>query len=152
MPNTISWNKRNRILHTCRKNIYVNMKNFILFDTHFSIAILKDNKRTYWWTICYEESTFGSRTVLFPEITLVGNILVTSEGYKISINFRMSELSVAYSQTQHSKWQLWFNDDYLSGTLLTSLPIGQRCSENPAEADVSLWKSPPLALNSRPLF
>lgn len=123
-----------------------------LFDTCFSVIILK-GKRTYSWTTCNEKSTFGRWTLSFPEVTLAGNILVTSEGHKISINFRMSGLSAAYSKIQHSQWQLWLKDDHLSGPSLTyTIFTGQRHTENVSEANAFSGESPPLSLNSCPLF
>lgn len=120
---------------------------FLLFDTHSCIVILKDNKRIYSCTICYEESTFGAWNILFPEVTQAGNIWVTLKGHKISINCRLSGLSVGYSKTQHSKWQLWLRDDHLSYPSLTSSFHGAERPRKPVRGKGPLWK---ISTTTRP--
>lgn len=147
--------KWNYISSYTKKYIYCMRCFSLLFDdTCFSIMLLKDKKKkNYSGSICYEEPTFGCWTLLFPEVILAGNVWVTSEGHKISINFRMSALSAAYSRTHHSKWQLWLKVDHLSGLSLTfTMFTGQRCTENLSASNASSGKSPPLSPNSHPLF
>lgn len=126
---------------------------FLLTYTSVINIILEKTPKNLFMNYLLQRINFWFLNYITSRSYTTRNILVTSEGHKISINFRMSGLSMAYSKPQHSKWQLWLTDDHLSGPSPTdTISTGQRCAENLYEANVFSWMSLPLSLNSHPLF
>lgn len=100
-PHQSSWNEWNHTYHTYRKN--TTWLNFpFIWCTLLHLNLKRQQKNLF-------AHSAMKNQLLAPEIYYFQKshwleIWVTLEGHKISINFRMSGLSVAYSETQHSKW------------------------------------------------